>query len=200
MDGGQWSARATSDGTAGSSAQVQLDSTVTDLYYRARVMRISQGANSVSLMRLRTASNGAIASAFLASTGKLAYRNDTAGTSTTSTQTVSAGLWHEVQMHVLVNGASSSVQVWLDGIKVVDQTDSLGTAPIGRLELGDPAAARTFDVAFDNVVADPMFIADAAAPTAPSNLPYDRRDRNGGRLGLGCGERRCRRHGVPDLS
>ena len=170
MDGGQWSARATSDGTAGSSAQVQLDSTVTDLYYRARVMRVSQGANSVSLMRLRTASNGAIASAFLASTGKLAYRNDTAGMSTTSTQTVSAGLWHEVQMHVLVNGASSSVQVWLDGIKVVDQTDSLGTAPIGRLELGDPAAARTFDVAFDNVVADPMFIADAAAPTAPSNL------------------------------
>ena len=73
-------------------------------------------------------------------------------------------------MHVLVNGASSSVEVWLDGTRSSTATDSLGTAPTGRWSSAIPRAARTFDVAFDNVVADPRFIADVAAPTAPSNL------------------------------
>ena len=170
VDGGSWAAEATSNGTSGSSAQVMLDSTVNELYYRARVKLLSQGPNSVSLLRFRTATNGALASAFISSTGKLGYRNDTTSTSATSSLTVTPGIWHEVQMHVLLNGASSQVDLWLDGVSAISQTDSLGTSPIGRLELGDPASARTFDVAFDNVVADPIFIADAAAPTAPSNL------------------------------
>jgi fibronectin type 3 domain-containing protein len=170
VDSGQWAAEAASNGSAGSSAQVTLDSTVNELYYRARFKVLSQGANSVSLLRFRTATNGSLASAFVSSVGKLGYRNDTAGTSTTSTLSVAPGVWHEVQMHVLINGASSHVDLWLDGVSAVSQTDSLGTSPIGRLELGDPSLARTFDVAFDNVVADPMFIADATAPSAPSNL------------------------------
>jgi fibronectin type 3 domain-containing protein len=170
VDSGQWAAEATSNGSAGASAQVTLDSTVNELYYRARFKVLNQGANSISLLRFRTATNGSLASAFVSSAGKLGYRNDTAGTSTTSTLSVATGIWHEVQMHVLVNGASSQVDLWLDGVSAVSQTDSLGTSPIGRLELGDPSLARTFDVAFDNVVADPMFIADATAPSAPSNL------------------------------
>jgi fibronectin type 3 domain-containing protein len=170
VDGGSWAAEAASDGTVGSSAQVQLDSTVNELYYRARFKVLSQGANSVSLIRMRTATNGALASAFISSTGKLGYRNDTASATTTSSLNVTPGVWHEVQLHVLVNDTSSQVDLWLDGVSAVSQTDSLGTSPIGRLELGDPSAARTFDVAFDNVVADPMFIADAASPSAPANL------------------------------
>ena len=170
VDSGQWAAEAASNGSAGSSAQVTLDSTVNELYYRARFKVLSQGANSVSLLRFRTASNGSLASAFVSSAGKLGYRNDTAGTSTTSTLSVAPGVWHEVQMHVLINGASSQVELWQDGVSAVSQTDSLGTSPIGRLELGDPSLNRSFDVAFDNVIADPMFIADTTAPSAPSNL------------------------------
>jgi fibronectin type 3 domain-containing protein len=170
VDGGQWAAEAASNGSAGASAQVQLDSTVNELYYRARFKVLSQGANSVSLLRFRTATNGSLASAFVSSTGKLGYRNDTTGASTTSTLGVAPNVWHEVQMHVLINGSSSQVDLWLDGVSAVSQTDSLGTSAVGRLELGDPSLNRSFDVAFDNVVADPMFIADTAAPTPPSNL------------------------------
>ena len=170
VDTGSWAAEATSNGTAGSSAQVQLDSSVNEIYYRARVKLLSQGPNSVGLLRLRTASNGALASAFVSSTGKLGYRNDTSSTTTTSSLTVTPSVWHEVQMHVLINGSSSQVDLWLDGVSAVSQGDTLGTSPIGRLELGDPSSGRTFDVAFDNVIADPMFIADTAPPTAPANL------------------------------
>jgi fibronectin type 3 domain-containing protein len=170
VDSGQWAAEASSNGTAGSSAQVQLDSTINELYYRARFKVISQGPNSVGLLRFRTATNGALASAFISSTGKLGYRNDTTATSVTSGLTVTPNVWHEVQMHVLINDTSSQVDLWLDGVSAVSQADSLGTSPIGRLELGDTSSGRSFDVAFDNVVADPMFIADAAPPSAPPNL------------------------------
>jgi fibronectin type 3 domain-containing protein len=170
VDGGFWAARAASTGATGASASKQLDATVNELYYRARFRIVGQGANSVSLLRFRTAANAALASAFVSSAGKLGYRNDTSSTATTSSQAVSPNVWHELQMHVLVNGAGSQVDVWLDGVKAIGQTDSLGTSPIGRLELGDPALARTFDVVFDNVVANPIFVADIAAPTAPSNL------------------------------
>jgi fibronectin type 3 domain-containing protein len=170
VDGGSWAAQATSDGTSGSSAQVQLDSTLNELYYRVRFKLLSHGPNSVSLLRFRTATNGAIASAFVASTGKLGYRNDTTGTTTMSSLTVTPGVWHEVQLHVLLNDPASQVDLWLDGVSAVSQSDGLGTSPIGRLESGDPSSGRTFDMAFDNVVADPMFIADAAAPSAPSGL------------------------------
>jgi chitodextrinase len=170
VDGGQWAAEAASDGTSGSSAQVQLDSTVPELYYRARFRVASQGTNSVGLLRFRTAQNAALASAFVSSIGVLAYRNDTTAAVTASGQTVTTGVWHEIQMHVLVADTASHVDVWLDGVQVITQDDSLGTSPIGRLELGDPSLGRAFDVAFDSVVADPIFIADTAAPTAPSNL------------------------------
>jgi parallel beta-helix repeat protein len=170
---GAWAARATSDGTAGgASAQVQLDATVNDAYYRARFKLMNRGANPVSLIRVRTAANDALASAFVSSTGKVGYRNDIASTAFTSTQSANQIGWHEIQMHVLVNGASSQIELWLDGIKLAGDTVDLGMAPIGRLELGDPAptGGRVFDVAFDNVIADPAFIADTTAPSAPTNL------------------------------
>jgi hypothetical protein len=62
---------------------------------------------------------------------------------------------------VTINGTSSSTQVWLDGIPITALKlgpIDLGTAPIGRLELGDPSRSRTFNVAFDNVVADSSLI------------------------------------------
>jgi parallel beta-helix repeat protein len=170
VDRGQWAAQAASDGSAGSSAQVRLGSSIGELYYRARFRISSQGTNSLSLLRFRTAQNAALASAFVTSLGKLAYRNDANSTFTVSTQQVSQGIWHEIQMHLVAAGASSQVELWLDGVKVLTQADSLAEGSIGRLELGDPGANRSFDVAFDNVVADPIFIADTAAPTAPANL------------------------------
>jgi hypothetical protein len=159
VSGGQWAARATSNGAAGSSAQVVLAGTRSDLYYRAMFYVVSQGVNSASLLRVRNATNAALSSVSVAATGKLTYRNDTTGVSMSTGQAVTRGAWHDLQMHVLVNGDSSQVEIWLDGTRVLSLTQSLGSTPIGRLELGDPASARLFDVAFDSVGADAQFIA-----------------------------------------
>ena len=69
----------------------------------------------------------------------LAYRNDVTGTTRTSSTTVTNGVWHELQVHVTIAGASSLVETWYDGavIGALTRTDSLGTNPIGRLQLGD---------------------------------------------------------------
>jgi fibronectin type 3 domain-containing protein len=171
VDSGQWAARATSTGTAGSSAQATLPAASNELYYRARFDIQSQGTSSVSLLRFRTAANASIASVFVSGTGKIGYRNDVNSTTVTSGQSVSKLVWHELQLHVLENGASSQADVWLDGTKVISQTIDLGTVgPIGKIELGDPSLSRTFDIAFDNVIVDPASVVGGGGPSAPPNL------------------------------
>jgi chitodextrinase len=73
-------------------------------------------------------------------------------------------------VHVLINGASSQIEVWLDGSKVsqLSGTDSLGTTPVGRVYIGDPATGRTFDYAFDNQIISTA--ADVTPPTIPSGV------------------------------
>jgi chitodextrinase len=170
VDGGTWAARATSTGV-GASAVKALDAATGELYYRLRFNIISRSAN-VNLCRFRTASGTALLTTFVSSTGKLGYRNDTTGVSTTSSTGVSNTTWHELQVHALVNGAASQVDVYLDGVKVpgLSNVESLGTSPLGKLELGDPSASRTFDVAFDNVIVSASFVADTVAPSAPTGL------------------------------
>jgi chitodextrinase len=170
VDAGNWAARAVSDGTAGASAEAQLSTTVGELYYRTRFRIASQGANSISLLRFRSGASAALASAFVSSTGKLGYRNDTNAGVTTSGQTVAPLIWHELQMRLLANGASSLVELWLNGLKVMSQSTTLPAGAIGRLELGDPSAGRSFDVAFDSVVSDATFVGDVTPPSAPTNL------------------------------
>jgi chitodextrinase len=173
---GSWAAGATATGAAvpGPSAYKQLAQDEASLYYETWFNILSQTTN-VNLFRFRNnlLGHNALATLFVSSTGKLGLRNDVTSTPTTSTTAVSAGTWHTAQVHVTINGTLSSTQVWLDGNPVADLSLSgidLGMNPIGRLELGDPSASRTFDVAFDNVVADLAFIADSAAPSAPPNL------------------------------
>jgi chitodextrinase len=156
--GGQWAARATSSGAAGSSAQVTLAAPRSDLYYHALFHVVSQGPNSAGLLRFRTAANAAVSSVSVAATGKLTYRNDTTGVSMSTGQPVTRGVWHNLQVHLVVNGDSSHVEIWLNGTSVLSLTQPLGSTPIGRLELGDPASGRSFDVAFDDVHADAQFI------------------------------------------
>jgi fibronectin type 3 domain-containing protein len=170
VDGGSWAARAVSDGSAGSSAQVRLPSTVDALYYRARFRVASQGANPINLLRFRTTANGALASVYFSNTGKIGYRDDTSGTTVTTRKTVATNTWHELQLYIGVNGGAKHVEVWLNGDEVITQTDPSGVSSIGRLELGDPLSGRMFDVAFDNIVAGFTSFAHVAPPPTPKNL------------------------------
>ena len=170
VDSGSWAARASAVGVSGSSAQTVLDRSVDDLYYRTRFRIESQGANNVGLLRLRTAASGALASVFVSSLGKVGFRNDVTAASTTSTQAVSSGTWHTLQLHATIAGAASLVELQLDGVTVLSTTTTLGTTGIRRLEIGDPSSGRTFDVAFDGVVASSTSVIDSGPPTAPGNV------------------------------
>jgi fibronectin type 3 domain-containing protein len=169
VDTGSWAARATSDGTTGASAQVTFDSGVDDGYYRLRFDRISQGPGTVDLMRVRNASNGALVTVFVTATGKLGYRNDQTGVSTTTTTSVPTGLWHELQLHV-TDGDTGLVELWLDGVRATSQPEALGTNPVRRFEIGETSATQPFDIAYDNVIVSPSLITDTQRPTAPGNL------------------------------
>jgi hypothetical protein len=174
---GSWAAEATATaGGTGASAYKQLAAPgESSLYYETWFNILSQSTN-VNLLRFRsTVAANALVTLFVTSTstGKLGLRNDVTGIATPSTTSVSRNAWHTAQVHVTISGPSSATEVWLDGNRIADLSLSptdLGPDPIGRLELGDSNPVHTFDVAFDNVVADTAFIADSAAPSAPPNL------------------------------
>jgi hypothetical protein len=175
---GSWAVESTATGGTGGFAIKDLAPTQTSLYYETWFNVLSQSTN-VNVLRFRNnlLGHGALATLFVSSTHRLGLRNDVTATQTTSTLpagVVSTGTWHTAQVHVTINGPSSSTEVWLDGAPVTElslSTTDLGMDPIGRLELGDASATpRTFDIAFDNVIADPAFIADSAVPTTPTGL------------------------------
>ena len=175
---GNFAARAASTGVAASASKT-LAATQTDLYYRMRFKLLSAPTASPYFGRFRTASNVSILGLFVSSSGKLSYRNDVAGTSLSSTNplaVVTTGAWHEVQVHLTVNGAAGQVEVWYDGVRLDDMSktqQNFGTDPIGRLQLGENASGKTFDIAFDDVAADVQKISsdstqtDTTPPSAP---------------------------------
>jgi fibronectin type 3 domain-containing protein len=165
---GSWAARATTAGTPG-YAYKNLSTPLSELYYDGRFKAISQdSATTASLVRFRTAAVGSVLSILRrGSDSKLAYFNEVTGVTTVG-PAISAGSWHELEVHILINGTSSLVEVWLDGTRVISKTDSLGTTPVGRVYIGDPASGRTFDYAFDNEIISTS--SDISPPTAPTNL------------------------------
>jgi hypothetical protein len=151
------------EGIAASSpayAYKQLAPTRTSLYYSTRFDILSQGSTSAYLLRFRTATKGAIAALYVSSSGKLGLRNDVTGVSTTSSTAVSRNSWHTLEIFGSINGTSGSISVWLDGSPVgqLTGTQSLGTNPIGYLQLGDTSTTANSTLVYDDVKADPSFI------------------------------------------
>ncbi|MDT4947030.1 MAG: large repetitive protein, partial [Pseudonocardiales bacterium] len=147
----------------------------TSLYYQARVRVASQGTSPVNLMRFRnSAPNPAnLLSVMRSVNGKITVRNETtAATTTSATAVLPTGSWHTIQAHVVINGASSQVETWFDGVKVSDLsfTLSLGTTAIGSIDLGEFTKGRTYDVAFDEVAIDTNPLPDVTAPTVPASV------------------------------
>jgi chitodextrinase len=166
---GGWGARATSQGTP-TYAYYRLPATRSELYYRLRFKRLSQGANGVNLLRFRRSDGDAILSLNLSSTAKLAYRNEVAGSTRTSKTAITDHNWHEVQ--VRLQTAPGRTEVWLDGRRLDDLSASEGFAErsIGRIELGESLKSRIFDIAYDDVRIDTNPIPDTTPPTAPAQL------------------------------
>ena len=164
---GTWAARATTTGTTAAYVYKNLSTPLSELWYDGRFDVISQdAATNASLVRFRTAAVGSIFSIMRRSDGKLAYFNEVTGVTTVG-PAVTNGTWHELEVHVLISGTSSVVETWLDGVKIaaMSKTDSLGTTPVGRIYIGDPATGRTFDYAFDNQLVSGNLTANAGGST-----------------------------------
>lgn len=61
--------------------------------------------------------------------------------------------WHKLELHVIVNGAASTVEVRFDGKLVFASTAAnLGTLPIQTVQIGNDTKSQTFEYAADNIV------------------------------------------------
>src|SRR5205085_1290059 len=167
VEAGAWAARATAAGRP-AYAYKTLPSAYTNLHYRIFFDLVSN-KTTVVLVRFRTATASVLMTLGVNNSSKL-FTNDQITGKTATGPSVAKGMWHELQVHVLVNGTSSREDVWLDGsvVSALSRSDSLGTSPVGRVDIGDTTSKRTFDVAFDDVAAGTSFI-DTAQPTAPAS-------------------------------
>jgi fibronectin type 3 domain-containing protein len=155
---GTYAAQALSTSGTTAYAITALPNSASDLHVRVRFFVATQGANTVYLLKLRTPTGTSLGGVFISSTGKLGFRNDIAGQSTTTTVAVSPGTWHTLLLHVVVS-TSGTVELWYDGMQIASISGNLGTDPIGRFQLGENSTGRTFDVRFDDVLLDTQPIA-----------------------------------------
>jgi hypothetical protein len=123
--------------------------------YARIYFNILSASSQVNLLRIRSTSDTSIAYLFVSTSGMLGLRSDNAAMTTTSTTTVGAG-WHALELRAVINGTASATEVWLDGVKIttLSITTNLGTTAIGRLQIGDTMASRTYNVVYDDVVFD----------------------------------------------
>ena len=164
---GTCAARGTTSGGGATYARKQLSTTQGDLYYRIRFKILSRGANTVNLMKFRTATDTSIASISVSNAGYLAYRNDVVGSSVNSALAVSGGSWQTLQVHLKIAGTSSQIAVWFNDapVSALTRTDAFGANPVGRLQLGENTSGLTYDIAFDDVVAALAYVGSPATAT-----------------------------------
>jgi hypothetical protein len=148
---GAFAGRATTSGSAG-YASATLGVARTDVSMSANVNVVST-SSAVTLLRMRTGTGSGIVSLKVNTADKLLLRNEVASVNLVSA-TVMPVDWHLVTLHVIVAGAGSTVEVRLDGQAVpgLTTTMSLGTNPVGRVQVGTNGSS-TGDVAFDDVLA-----------------------------------------------
>jgi hypothetical protein len=59
---------------------------------------------------------------------------------------------HSIELHTLINGTSSVIEVWFDGDRVntLSCTTSVEPTTIGRLLLGEVQSGRSYGTAMDD--------------------------------------------------
>jgi Calcineurin-like phosphoesterase/Bacterial Ig domain len=157
---GAYAAEGASSG-ATTYATKKLQTSQPSLYYRIRFNLLSVGSNDVGLMRFRGVDGAALMSLFRKSTGFLGLRNDFTGKTTLSSANVALHSWHELQLHLVMNGTNSQTEVWLDGTKIGAlsiTTPTSASALIGQLQLGNTSSGRTYDLVLDDILAATAFI------------------------------------------
>jgi arylsulfatase A-like enzyme len=130
-------------------ARHTLPSTYPSLCMREAVNLQSIGTQAVALLKLRTAGNVSVGRVFASPTRILNVRADVSGTTLYSGKTLPSG-WNTIEA-CATTGTAGSWQLFLNGTRIGDWTANNGTAPIGRVQIGDDAA-KTVTVNVDDVV------------------------------------------------
>jgi len=150
---GSYGAEESSTGAATYADKTLPGGAYSQLYGTAWVY-VASRSTSANLIGFRSSSGASIMNLYLSPTGKLALRNNIGSVTTTSTTAMPTGGWHQVVLHLVVNGTASSVDVSLDGSPVPDLSltgQNMGTNLMTSLQMGDTATARTYDIDFDDI-------------------------------------------------
>lgn len=172
VHGGAWAARLDA---AGAPAYLRrtLGTTTSEIYART-FFAVQARSTQTTLLALLAPDRYPILRIGLAAGERLFRIAGASGTRKLSSASAPGSAWHELQLHARVNGKVSVAEVWLDGIRVDDLSGklSLGSNPIGQVQVGEQASGREFDVAIDDVATGRAFLAapDVSAPSDPSGL------------------------------
>jgi hypothetical protein len=169
---GAWSARAKSTGQP-TYAFKNLSVSEKELFCRMRFKLHSiPSSTNVTLLRFLTGSGLGLARLHVTSTGKLVTSNSISDTAKTSVASLPTETWQTVQVRIVADGTASRLEVWLNDVKIdaLTQTSSLGTTPIGRLQLGHEGTGKTYDVSYDDLLFDTKPLTASAPPQAPTGL------------------------------
>ena len=156
---GTWAGRSTTTGQLAFASRT-LAAPRSEVFFQAQVKLISKAASSqVNLMRLNASGGGARLRLFLTSAGTLALR-PSSGADLVSTTTLTPGVFHEIQLRLLVGTAGQS-EVWLDGVRIaqLSVSQNFGTGLVAGISIGERQTGRTSDVAYDEVLVDSEQIA-----------------------------------------
>jgi hypothetical protein len=151
---GTWAGRATTTGQLAFASRT-LAQNHSEVFFQAQVKVISKAAASqVNLMRLNAPGGGARLRLYLTPSSALGIRTST-GANIVSTTTLTHGVFHEIQLRLLV-GTSGQSEVWLDGVRIaqLSVTGNFGTGLIAGISIGERQTGRTSDVAYDDVIVD----------------------------------------------
>lgn len=133
-------------------ASGDLPVTMQAICVSANVNVADRGGTALDLIRVRTASGGPIAKVFVDMQGGLSVRSDFAGTQRTSGVPLPGG-WNRVELCGTV-GSSGTWDLYLNGVRILTGwVADTGTAPAGRVQIGD-TAAKTWIANWDDVVVD----------------------------------------------
>jgi hypothetical protein len=116
-------------------------------------MNITNRTTALDLIRLRTATNGAIAKVYLDSQGRLIVRSDFASTQQSSGIALPTG-WNRIELCGSAVDASGAWTLYLNGAVIVgDWQANTGQVPVGRIQIGD-TGAKTWTANWDDVLVD----------------------------------------------
>jgi hypothetical protein len=168
---GSFAAKLSESANSGSKAYVRstLSSPQQDLTASGDFQVLQQGASggNVPFFRFLDPSGTRIVSVYRqnGTTGTIGLTYQ--GSFHATTGTLALNTWTTVSMHVITNGAASTITVNLNGTQIYQSTSaSLGTAGTTTLQIGNDTAAQAF-----GIVADTITVQSGSGSTAtpPAN-------------------------------